>query len=92
MKKKTQRIIVIVVAAALLLSVMVPVLSVFARASVTQNDIQNIKSELSDIQAQKKDAEARLKAIRNDLSKAKEHELSKRSCFSKPLDLEEGHR
>ena len=72
MKKKTQRIIVIVVAAALLLSVMVPVLSVFARASVTQNDIQNIKSELSDIQAQKKDAEARLKAIRNDLSKAKE--------------------
>ena len=72
MKKKTQRIIVIVVAAALLLSVMVPVLSVFARASVTQNDIQNIKGELSDIQAQKKDAEARLKAIRNDLSKAKE--------------------
>ena len=72
MKKKTQRIIVIVVAAALLLSVMVPVLSVFARASVTQSDIQNIKGELSDIQAQKKDAEARLKAIRNDLSKAKE--------------------
>ena len=59
MKKKTQRIIVIVVAAALLLSVMVPVLRVVARASVTQNDIQNIKSELSDIQAQKKDAEAR---------------------------------
>ena len=57
MKKKTQRIIVIVVAAALLLSVMVPVLSVFARASVTQSDIQNIKGELSDIQAQKKDAE-----------------------------------
>ena len=76
MKKKTQRIIVIVVAAALLLSVMVPVLSVFARASVTQNDIQNIKSELSDIQAQKKDAEARLKAIRNDLSKAKEDRKS----------------
>ena len=72
MKKKTQRIIVIVVAAALLLSVMVPVLSVFARASVTQSDIQNIKGELSDIQAQKKDVEARLKAIRNDLSKAKE--------------------
>ena len=72
MNKKTQRIIVIVVAAALLLSVMVPILSVFARASVTKNDIQNIKDELSDIQAQKKDAEAKLKAIRNDLSKAKE--------------------
>ena len=72
MNKKTQRIIVIVVAAALLLSVMVPVLSVFARASVTKSDIQNIKDELTDIQAQKKDAEARLKAIRNDLSKAKE--------------------
>ena len=72
LNKKTQRIIVIIVAAALLLSVMVPILSVFARASVTKNDIQNIKDELSDIQAQKKDAEAKLKAIRNDLSKAKE--------------------
>ena len=72
MNKKTQRIIVIIVAAALLLSVMLPLLSMFAQASVTQGDIQNIKNELSDIQAQKKDAEARLKAIRNDLSKAKE--------------------
>lgn len=72
MKKKTQRIIVIIVAAALLLSVMIPVLSVFARASVTQSDIQNIKNELGDIQAQKKEAEEKLKSIRNDLSKAKE--------------------
>ena len=72
MNKKTQRIIVIIVAAALLLSVMLPLLSMFAQASVTQGDIQNIKNELSDIQAQTKDAEARLKAIRNDLSKAKE--------------------
>ena len=72
MNKKTQRIIVIIVAAALLLSVMLPVLSVFAQASVTQSDIQGIKNELSDIQAQKKDAEAKLKSIRNDLSKAKE--------------------
>lgn len=72
MKKKTQRIIVIVVAAALLLSVMLPVLSMFARASVTQSDIQNIKDELTDIQSQKKDAEAKLASIRNDLSKAKE--------------------
>lgn len=72
MNKKTQRIIVIIVAAALLLSVMLPVLSVFAQAGVTKSDIQNIKDELSDIQSQKKEAEARLKAIRNDLSKAKE--------------------
>lgn len=72
MKKKTQRIIVIIVAAALLLSVMIPVLSVFAQASVTQSDIQNIKNELGDIQAQKKEAEEKLKSIRNDLSKAKE--------------------
>ena len=43
MNKKTQRIIVIIVAAALLLSVMLPVLSVFAQASVTQSDIQGIK-------------------------------------------------
>lgn len=72
MNKKTQRIIVIIVAAALLLSVMLPVLSVFAQAGVTKSDIQNIKDELSDIQSQKKEAEARLKSIRNDLSKAKE--------------------
>ena len=72
MKKKTQRIIVVVVAAALMLSVLVPLLSVFARASVTQGDIQNIKNELSDIQAQKKETEEKLAAIRNDLSRAKE--------------------
>ena len=72
MNKKTQRIIVIIVAAALLLSVMVPVLSMLAQASVTQGDIQNIKDELTDIKEQKKEADARLAAIRDDLSKAKE--------------------
>ena len=72
MNKKIQRIIVIVLAAALLLSVMIPVFSILARASVTQSDIQNIRDELSDIQAQKKETEAKLKAIRSDLSKAKE--------------------
>ncbi len=72
MRKRTQRIIVIVVAAALLLSVMLPVLSVFAQASVTKSDIQGIKDELSDIQSQKKETEEKLAAIRNDLSKAKE--------------------
>lgn len=72
MNKKLQRIIVIVLAAALLLSVMIPVFSILARASVTQSDIQNIRDELSDIQAQKKETEAKLKAIRSDLSKARE--------------------
>ncbi len=72
MRKQTQRVIVIVVTAALLLSVIVPVLSVFAQADVTKADIQNIKDELSDIQAQKKETEAKLSAIRNDLSRAKE--------------------
>ena len=72
MKKKTQRIIVVLVTAALLLSVLVPVLGAFARADVTKSDIQNIKNELSDIQSQKKEAEAKLASIRNDLSKAKE--------------------
>lgn len=72
MNKKTQRIIVILVAAALLLSVLVPVLSVFAQADVTKGDIQNIKDELSEIKAQKKDAEAKLASIRSDLSKARE--------------------
>lgn len=72
MNKKVQKIIVIVVAAALLLTALVPVLSVFAQATVTQSDIQNIKNELNDIKAQKKDADDKLAAIRNDLSKAKE--------------------
>ena len=72
MNKKTQRIIVIVLAVALLLTVMIPALSVVVGATVTQSDIQDIKDELADIQAQKKDTEERLKAVRNDLAKAKE--------------------
>lgn len=72
MNKRTQRIIVIVLAAALLLTVLVPALSLLGHATVTKGDIQNIKDELADIKDQKKDAEARLAAIRNDLSKAKE--------------------
>ena len=72
MQKKTRRIVVIIVTAALLLSVLLPALTLLVQADVTQNDIQNIKNELSDITAQKKEAEAKLAAIRNDLSKAKE--------------------
>ena len=72
MKKKIQKVLVVILAAAMLLSVMLPLLSVFARAAVTQSDINSIKSDLSDIQAQKKEAEAKLAAIRNDLSRAKE--------------------
>ena len=52
------------------------------RAAVTQGDIQSIKDELSDIQAQKKEAEAKLASIRNDLSKAKEQvELVQNQVF-----------
>ena len=72
MRKQTQRIIVICLAAALLLTILVPALSMVAKATVTQGDIQNIKDDLSDIKQQKKEAEARLAAIRNDLSKAKD--------------------
>ena len=73
MKKRTQRIVVIVVAVALLLSVLMPVLSLFAQASsATKNDINKIKGELSDIQSQKKETEEKLKSIRNDLSKAED--------------------
>lgn len=71
MNKKVQRIIVFVLAAALLLTVMVPVLSFFAQAAVTKDDINNIKSELSEIQEQKKETEKKLAAVRNDLSKSK---------------------
>lgn len=72
MQKKTRRIVVIIVTAALLLSVLLPALTLLARADVTKKDIQNIKDELTDITAQKKEAEAKLAAIRSDLSKAKE--------------------
>lgn len=79
MSKKTQRIIVIVLAAALLLTVMLPALSLLAEGKVTQSDaqktkdsIQNKKNELADLQAQKKETEKRLAAIRNDKTKAKE--------------------
>lgn len=73
MNKKSQQIIVSISAVALLLSVMVPTLKMSTQAaSVTQNDIQKIKDELSDIQAHKKDADAKLAAIRDDLSQAKE--------------------
>ena len=72
MSKKMQRIIVIVLAAALLLTVMIPALGPIVRAEVTKDDIQNIKNELAGIQAQKKDTEKRLAAVRNDLSKARE--------------------
>lgn len=72
MKKRTQRIIVILVAAAMILSVLIPALSVMAGATVTKDDIANIKGELADITAQKNEAQKRLNAIRGDLSKAKE--------------------
>lgn len=70
MNKKTQRIIVIVLAAALLLTVLVPALSILAQATVTKDDIANIKEELADIQAQKKATEEKLAAIRGDLAEA----------------------
>lgn len=72
MNKKMQRIIVIVLAAALLLTVMIPALNLIAGATVTKNDIQNIKDELAQIQAQKKETEKKLSAVRNDLAKARE--------------------
>ena len=72
MNKKTQRIIVIVLAAGPLLSLLASALAAIAYADVTKQDIQNIKDNLSDIQAQKKEVQKKLDSIRNDLSKAKE--------------------
>ena len=57
MNKKTQRIIVIVLAAVLLLSLLASALAAIAYADVTKQDIQNIKDNLSDIQAQKKEVQ-----------------------------------
>lgn len=74
MKKRTQRIIVIIVAIALLITLLMPLLSLLASASkqVTQDDINSMKGELADITAAKKATQAQLKAIRGDMSKAKE--------------------
>ena len=71
MNKKSQRIIVIVLAAVLLLSLLASALAAIAYADVTKQDIQNIKDDLSDIQAQKKEVQAKLAEIRDDLSQAK---------------------
>ena len=71
MKKRTQRIIVILVAAALMLSVLLPVLSSLAGA-ITQDDINDIKGELSEITEQKKKVQQELNALRGDMSRAKE--------------------
>ena len=72
MSKRVQRIIVIVLAAALLLSVFVPAMSLLADATVTQSDIDNLKGNLSDIAQRRKDTQAKLDSIRNDLAKAKD--------------------
>ena len=64
MNKKTQRIIVIVLAAVLLLSLLASALAAIAYADVTKQDIQNIKDNLSDIQAQKKEVQKKLDSIR----------------------------
>ena len=73
MTKKAQQIIAGILVVVLLLFAMASTLNKTAQAAnVTQNDIQKIKDELSDIQAQKKEADAKLAAIRNDLSLAKE--------------------
>lgn len=72
MKKKTQRILVIVLAAALLLTILVPALTVLAGAEVTEDDIADIKGELSDIVNLKNQVQKELNAVRGDLTKAKE--------------------
>ena len=67
MTKKAQQIIAGILVVVLLLFAMASTLNKTAQAAnVTQNDIQKIKDELSDIQAQKKEADAKLAAIRND--------------------------
>lgn len=72
MKKSTQRIVVIVLCAVLILSALLPALSLLAGATVTQDDIDNIKDQISEAEAQIKATEAKLKEIRADKSRAME--------------------
>jgi len=72
MKKKSQRILVIVLAVALLLSVLFPALAILADATVSKDDINNLKNEIEEIQDLKKKVEQQLKELRGDMSKAQE--------------------
>ena len=72
MKKKTQRILVVVLALALLVTVLVPALSVLTSATVTQDDIDRLEDELSDITHQKEQVQAELEEIEGDLNQAKQ--------------------
>lgn len=71
MKEKTQRVLVILLAAALLLTVLVPALGMLAGA-ITQDDINDIKDELSEITEQKEKVQRELKALRGDMSRAQD--------------------
>ncbi len=72
MKKKTQRIVVVVLALALLVTVLVPALSILTSATVTQDDIDELESQLDDITQQKEQVQAQLEEIEGDLDQAKE--------------------
>lgn len=62
-----------VVLVVLCFSVMVLIFSMNVQATnVTQTQVQDIKDKLTDIEAQKKEVDAQLATIRNDLSKAQE--------------------
>lgn len=64
--KLRKRMLSVFVAAALLVTAVLPA------GTVTQNDIQAIKNQLSSVTARKEEAEAQLAAIRGDLSRAQE--------------------
>ncbi len=72
MKKTLRRALVILLAIALLLTVLLPAMSIFAHAAVTQGDIDKLKDQLGGISERKKEVQARLAAIRDDLAQAKE--------------------
>lgn len=77
MNKKTQQIIVkiliVLLALAMLLTILVPALTVLtSAASVTEDDIKEIKGELSDITAARRETEQQLSAIRGDKSRAQD--------------------
>ena len=72
MNYKMRRIVVVLVVAALVLTALMPLLSIFARASVTKDDIANIRGELNQVTNRKKELEKHLAGLRNDLTQAKQ--------------------
>lgn len=66
MKKTGIRVMVLLLAVVMLLSVLMPAMTTLAGAAVTQQDIDNYKSSLQDVQGQRSKLQKKLDALQDD--------------------------